>query len=282
MKIAVTGGRGFIGSHVADWAEQAGHEVFFFDKRLGYDIMNPLDALTDFGAEAVIHLAGVLGTMELFDDIEEAIRINTIGSYRIANWCLENDAQYTGILVPDVFPSIYCATKVGAQRITSALHHAKGLKVSHVTAFNAHGPGQAYGPGHPQKFGPTFSIAAWNNRPIPVWGDGSHLVDPVSVRDVARMLVDAVRFPGDVVLDGGTGVAVTVKEIAEFVLEVTKSKAGIDYLPMRIGETKTNVAATGRGWELLDWRPEFLWGHLEETVMWYKGKDYEVESGLPG
>lgn len=282
MKIAVTGGRGFIGSHVADWAEQAGHEVFFFDKRLGYDIMNPLDALTEFGAEAVIHLAGVLGTMELFDDIEEAIRINTIGSYRIANWCLENDAQYTGILVPDVFPSIYCATKVGAQRITSALHHAKGLKVSHVTAFNAHGPGQAYGPGHPQKFGPTFSIAAWNNRPIPVWGDGSHLVDPVSVRDVARMLVDAVRFPGDVVLDGGTGVAVTVKEIAEFVLEVTKSKAGIDYLPMRIGETKTNVAATGRGWELLDWRPEFLWGHLEETVMWYKGKDYEVESGLPG
>ena len=282
MKIAVTGGRGFIGSHVADFAEAAGHEVFFFDKRLGYDIMNPLDALTDFGAEAVIHLAGVLGTAELFDDIEEAIRINTVGSYRIANWCLEHDAQYTGILVPDVFPSIYCATKVAAQRLTSALHHAKGLKVSHVTAYNAHGPGQAFGPGHPQKFGPTFSVAAWNNRPIPVWGDGSHLVDPVSVRDVARMLVDATAFSDDVVLDGGTGVAVSVREIAEFVIDVTGSTAGIEYLPMRIGETKTNLPADGRGWHLLDWQPQFNWNHLRETVMWYKGKDYEVDSGLRG
>lgn len=278
MRIAVTGGKGFIGSHVARYAEAAGHQVRFFDKREGNDIMGPLDKLD--GAEAVIHLAGVLGTMELFDTVQDAIDKNVTGSYRIANWCLENDAQYVGILVPDVFPSIYCATKVGAHRITSALHQAKGLKVSHVVAFNAHGPGQAYGPGHPQKFGPTFSIAAWNNRPIPVWGDGSHLVDPVAVRDVARMLVDAVRFPGDVVFDGGTGTAVTVTEIAEKVLEFTGSTAGIDYLPMRIGETKTNVAATGRGWDLLDWRPEFSWDHLKETVDWYKGKDYEVESGF--
>lgn len=280
MKITVTGGKGFIGSHVARWAERAGHQVRFFDKRDGNDIMGDLSGLD--GSEAVIHLAGVLGTLELFDTIQDAIDKNVTGSYRIANWCLENDAQYTGILVPDVFPSIYCATKVAAHRLTSALHQAKGLKVSHVIAYNAHGPGQAYGPGHPQKFGPTFSIAAWNNRPIPVWGDGSHLVDPISVRDVARMLVDATKFSDDVVFDGGTGVAVSVQEIAKFVIEVTKSKAGIDYLPMRIGETPTNVAATGRGWELLDWRPEFLWGHLEETVMWYKGKDYEVESGLPG
>lgn len=94
------------------------------------------------------------------------------------------------------------------------------------------------------------------------------------------MLVDAVRFPEDVVFDGGTGVAVTVTEIAEKVLEFTGSKAGIDYLPMRIGETKTNVAATGQGWDLLDWRPEFSWDHLQETVNWYRGKDYEVESGF--
>ena len=278
MKITVTGGRGFIGSHVADWAEQAGHEVGFFDKRDGNDILGDLSALD--GSDAVIHLAGVLGTLELFDTIQDAIDKNVTGSYRVANWCLENDAQYTGILVPDVFPSIYCATKVAAHRITSALHHAKGLKVSHVIAYNAHGPGQAYGPGHPQKFGPTFSIAAWNNRPIPVWGDGSSLVDPVSVSDVARMLVDATGHMDDVVFDGGTGVAVTVRDIAEFVIDVTGSTAGIEYLPMRAGETPTNVAATGRGWDRLDWQPQFNWEHLRETINWYEGKDVEVESGF--
>lgn len=278
MKITITGGKGFIGSHVARWAERAGHEVRFFDKRDGNDIMGDLSALD--GSEAVIHLAGVLGTLELFDTIQDAIDKNVTGSYRIANWCLENGAQYTGILVPDVFPSIYCATKVAAHRITSALHQAKGLKVSHVIAYNAHGPGQAFGPGHPQKFGPTFSINAWNNRPIPVWGDGSALVDPVSVSDVARMLVDAVEHPDDVVFDGGTGTCVTVKEVAEFVIHLTGSTAGIQYLPMRIGETPTNRAAKGRGWDRLNWRPHFNWSHLRETVMWYKGKDYEVESGL--
>ena len=278
MKITITGGKGFIGSHVARWAERAGHEVRFFDKRDGNDIMGDLSALD--GSEAVIHLAGVLGTLELFDNIQDAIDKNITGSYRIANWCLENNAQYTGILVPDVFPSIYCATKVAAHRITSALHQAKGLKVSHVIAYNAHGPGQAYGPGHPQKFGPTFSINAWNNRPIPVWGDGSALVDPVSVSDVARMLVDATGFSNDLVFDGGTGTTVTVRDIAEFVLDVTGSTAGIDYLAMRIGETPTNVAATGKGWAQLGWRPKFSWSHLRETVMWYKGRDFEVESGF--
>lgn len=291
MKIAITGGRGFIGSHVADYAEAAGHEVGFFDRRNGHDILGDLSALE--GADAVIHLAGVLGTMELFDTISDAIDVNVHGSYRIADWCLRNDAQYVGILVPPVFPSIYCATKEAARAITTALHQAKGLKVSHVIAYNAHGAGQAYGPGHPRKFGPTFSIAAWNNRPIPIWGDGKALVDPVPVRVVARMLVDAVNHSDDAVFDGGIGIAVTVNEIAEEVLAITGSTAGIAYEPMRIGETPTNVAATGRGWDRLDWSPSDMastgstwvtdWrDSLRETVEWYRGRDDEVISGIRG
>lgn len=277
MKIAITGGKGFIGSAVVDAAERAGHDVAFCDRRDGCDIMGSLDELA--GADAVIHLAGLIGTMELFDDVQAAIDINITGSYRVMDWCLRHNAQYTGILVPDVFPSIYCATKMATARIATALHHAKGLKVSHVTAFNAHGPGQAYGPGHPQKFGPTFSINAWNNRPIPVWGNGQHLVDPVTVRDVGRMLVDACSHSDDVVFDGGTGTAVTVNDIANFVLDVTGSTAGIDYEPMRIGENAGNVAAAGLGWDRLGWRPEFRWEDLRETIMWYKGRDLVDQSG---
>lgn len=271
MRIAITGGRGFVGQHVVAAAEQAGHQVQHLDRADGNDIMGDLSSLE--GADAVIHLAGVLGTMELFDTIEEAIELNITGSYRIMKWCLENDAQYTGILVPDVFPSIYCATKVASKRIADALHHSEGLKVSHVTAYNAFGPGQKYGPGHPQKFGPTFSIHAWQNKPIPVWGDGSHLVDAIPVEQVGRMLVDAVNHSDNIVFDGGVGSTVTVGEIAEHVIAYTRSTGGIDYLPMRKGETKTNVAATGLGWERLDWRPSFSWADLDRTIDWYKGRD---------
>lgn len=284
MRIAVTGGKGFIGSHVAAWAERMGHQVGFFDRREGFDILGDLQSLE--GTDAVIHLAGVLGTMELFDDVENAVNVNTIGSLRIAQWCLEHDAQYVGILVPDVFPSIYCATKAAAHRLTTALHLAKGLRVSHVTAFNAHGPGQAYGVGHPRKFGPTFSMAAWRKEGIPIWGDGKALVDPVRAADVGRMLVDACSHGDDVVFDGGTGLAVTVNEIADYVAEVAGSSTPHAYEPMRIGEDPTgNVAAIGRGWDRLDWRPDTNWRKaLVETVLWYREPalrgQAEISSGL--
>lgn len=277
MKITITGGKGFIGSAVADAAERAGHTVAFFDKRDGNDIMGDLDALS--GADAVVHLAGLIGTAELFDDVQAAIDINITGSYRVMKWCLDHGAHYTGILVPSVFPSIYRATKDATAQLATALHHGKGLKCSSVVTFNAHGPGQAFGPGHPQKFGPTFSIAGWNNRPIPVWGDGSALIDPVSVADVGRMLVDACNHADDAVFDAGTGVAVTVEEIANFVVQRTGSTAGIEHLPMRIGETPTNVAATGRGWDRLTWQPQFSWGRIADTVDWYKGRDFVDQSG---
>lgn len=281
MQIVVTGGRGFIGSHVARYAEYANHQVRFFDRRDGNDIMGDLAAME--GADAVIHLAGVLGTKELFSTIEDAARVNVVGSARVADWCSRNNAQYVGILVPDVFPSIYCATKYGAKRITDALHDNGLLRVAHVTAYNAFGPGQAYGKGHPRKFGPTFSVAAWNNKPIPIWGDGTALVDPVPVQVVARMLVDACdpRNGDNAVFDGGIGTEVTVNEIAQMVLEITSSTAGIEYEPMRVGESPTNVAATGVGWDRLDWDPReyaSLWrDFLTETVLSYKGVPWSGE-----
>ena len=284
MEIVVTGGRGFIGSHVARYAEQAGHTVRFFDKREGNDIMGDLSALS--GADAVIHLAGVLGTMELFETVAHAAEINVVGSARIAEWCAKHGVQYTGILVPDVFPSIYCATKAGAKRITDALHDNGRLRVSHVIAYNAFGPGQAYGPGHPRKFGPTFSVAALNNQPIPIWGDGTALIDPVPVEVVARMLVDATGFGNNEVFDGGVGRAVSVNEVADEVLAITGSTGGVEHELMRIGEAPTNVAATGLGWELLDWNPaEYgaIWrDYLRVTVNSYRGVpfDGEFSSGL--
>lgn len=284
MEIVVTGGKGFIGSHVALYAHSKGHKVRFFDKRDGNDILGDLSMLR--GADAVIHLAGVLGTLELFDTIDTAVEMNVLGSARVAQWCSANQAQYVGILVPDVFPSIYCATKYGAKRITDALYAAGRLRVSHVIAYNAFGPGQAYGPGHPRKFGPTFSVAALNGKPIPIWGDGTALVDPVPVEVIARMLVDACDFPSNPVFDGGIGVAVTVNEIADLVALYASDLTGLpvqphQYEPMRVGETPTNVAAAGRGWGLLDWDPteyRLVWQkRLQETVASYRGVPLDGE-----
>jgi UDP-glucose 4-epimerase len=272
VKIAITGGSGFIGAATLRKAQDLGHEAWTFDRADGNDIMGDLRGLK--GADSVIHLAGVLGTHELFDHVQDAIDINVTGSYRIMNWCLENDANYVGITMPDAFPSIYTATKIASQRLATALHHSRGLRVSHVRAFNAYGPGQKHGPGHPQKIIPTFSSWGWREIPIPVWGDGTQTVDLIHVDDIARILVAAVDLENNETVDAGTGTPLTVNQVAGYVLEVTRSSGGVEYRDMRDGEVPTFLMAAGEGWDLLPVgvRPTFSWDRLKDTIKWYRGK----------
>jgi UDP-glucose 4-epimerase len=252
VKVAVTGAAGFIGRAVTARLAASGIEAVPFDLP-GHDIRRPLD-LGDAGH--VIHLAGILGTSELFGRVTEALTINVIGTANVLAAAADAGAGYTGITMPAVFPSVYTASKTGARELERAFHHA-GLPVSRVRAFNAYGPGQKHGPGHPQKIVPTFAAAAWAGQPIPVWGDGEQTVDLIHADDLARLLADAVRFGDDVTLDGGTGQAMTVNQVADMVLDITGSRAGVEYLPMRLGEVPAKIAAEGEGWDRLDWRPAF-------------------------
>lgn len=271
MKIAITGGSGFLGKATLAYAQSQGHDAWTFDRSDGHDILGSLKGLA--GAEAVIHLAGQLGTHELFDQIEEAIEVNVVGSLRIMEWCIENGARYVGITMPDVFPSIYTATKIASERLARALHHSRGLHVSHIRAFNAYGPGQKYGPGHPQKIIPTFATLAWQNKPIPIWGNGYQTVDLVHSDDVARMLVAAIAWGGGEVFEAGTGVAMTVNQVAEFVLRITGSTAGVQHLPMRDGEIPTYIVADDwRGWEAMGILPKHDLNRLAEVIRWYQPK----------
>lgn len=268
--IVVTGGRGFIGAATVRELENRGHNAWMFDRDAGHNIMGSLAMLQ--GADTVVHLAGVLGTAELFDNPEQAIAVNVLGAVRILDWCAENEANYVGITMPDSsWANVYQATKLCAGRLATAWHRNFDLGVSHVRAFNAYGPGQRYGAGHPQKIIPHFATLAWQGLALPIWGSGNQTVDLVHVDDVAKTLADAVVFTSDEVLDAGTGTAVTVNQVASFVNRVTGNQGGVIHLPMRPGEEPdTNIVAKGHGWEAMGWKPEFSWDRLQETVESYK------------
>jgi len=262
----VTGGHGFIGQQVCRELEARGHQTLTLD--LPYGDVRALTSIGEVGA--VIHLAGMLGTHELFDAVHLAIDVNVQGTANVLEAARKAKARYVGISMPPVFPSVYTATKLAAVGLERAYHHTHGLPVSRVRAFNAYGTGQKHGPGHPQKIVPTFATEAWAGRPIPIWGDGEQTVDLVHVDQLARMLVDALDHGDDVTFDGGTGEAFSVNEVAKMVLQVTGSPAGVEYLPMRRGEIPTQIVATGEGWERLDWRPRFDEQRFAETVEAYR------------
>jgi UDP-glucose 4-epimerase len=247
--VLVTGSSGFLGRATVRALEGRGHQVLPFDQHPppGWKVrdvrMHPLDQ-----CDAVIHLAGVLGTSELFDDPHRAVDVNVGGTAHVLTECERLGAAYVGITMPQVWANVYSATKRCALDLAEAWRRHRGLRVAHVRAFNVYGPGQAVGdgtPGHPQKIVPTFASRSWAGLPMPVWGDGSQTVDLVHVDDVAGLLVGAVEglfteavgnnpFDG-AILDAASGTSHTVLEVAEMVGHVTGCYK-VRHLPMRPGE----------------------------------------------
>ena len=273
MNVLITGSAGFIGKAVSRILTNAGHNVRPFDRVSGSDVKNKYcchEAMR--GMDAVIHLAGVLGTDELFDEVQTAIDINIKGAVNILDACVAHGAKYIGITMLPVFPSIYTATKISSQRFATAYHHNYGMPVTHVRAFNAFGPGQAHGPGHPRKIIPALSVEGWSNIPLKIWGDGEQTVDLIHVNQIARIFLDALeKAPGqDEVIDAGTGEAWSVNQVADFVLDITGSISGVEHLPMRRGETPTNVVASGEGWDYLTELPRLDRIELMKTIVAYR------------
>lgn len=271
MRVLVTGGNGFIGSPVCDTLRAFDHEPVSFDRKAGHDIVDRAgvwNAVED--VDAVIHLAGVLGTHELFDSVRTAIDVNIGGSLNVIQACADQGKPLVNITMPAVFPSIYTATKLSVRQFLKAYAHDAGLRFAEVCAYNAFGPGQAHGHGHPQKIVPTFAVNGWAGTPIPVWGDGLQGVDLIHVDQVADVLVNALELVDGDIYDAGSGQMFTVRWVAELVRRHTGKRSDIEYLPMRRGEVPTQIMAKGAGWSKLRKRPSFNIDDLLDTIDAYR------------
>lgn len=269
MSILITGSAGFLGTHLIDEINRRGIQYGHYDLSDGNDIRDPEAVMAAVeGHTTVIHLAGMLGTDELFDTVSDAIDINIKGTANILQACLQHHAGFVGITMPQCWDNIYQATKGAALKIAHAYNRHYGVPVSHVRAFNAYGEGQHLKP--VQKIIPTFSDRAWRGLPIPIWGDGTNTVDMIYAGDIGRMLADAITFGDREIFDAGTGQPMTVNDIANLILTHTGSQAGIEHLPMRRGEHQVDIAASGEGWTKLDWQPTFDGEAFTRTVNSYR------------
>ncbi|CAA9328491.1 MAG: dTDP-glucose 4,6-dehydratase [uncultured Nocardioidaceae bacterium] len=290
MRAVVVGGAGFLGGAIAEELLRRGDSVVVFDELVSTErcaaVFGPgaveiaaadmLDAaaLSDAfsGADEVYHLAGILGTSELEERVQDAIISNIAGAVGVFEAAIECRVPRVFFPAkPNVWRNTYTITKYAAEQFAQMYAATGQVAIPTLRYFNGYGPRQCLGP--VRKLVPTFVAQALSGLPLTVYGDGQQTVDMIYSRDLARHTVDFTRsgYIGEPV-DLGRGVEMSVLDVASAVNRVVGSDAGIVHLPMRRGETpSTHLVADNRPLERLLGPLHFtdFTTSLEETVVWY-------------
>ena len=268
MRVLITGGAGFIGSHLADHYVNAGHTVILLDNfstgahtniahlegsvtTIDGDIRNVevINQLTK-DSDLVLHMAAALGVNTILESPLESMSTNITGSEVVLNAAAQhkkriiiastseiygknpkqplNETDDRVVGAPQKIRWTYSDAKAIEEAMAFALHHEKKLAVTTVRLFNTVGPRQT---GRYGMVVPRFVHAALKNEPLTIYGDGTQSRVFCHVADAVAAIAKIAATDatiGDVYNVGGTG-EVTIKQLAEQVLSVTGSKSPITY-----------------------------------------------------
>lgn len=253
MNILVTGGAGFIGRYVCRNLIERGHSVIVYDnfKPDFYNALYLCGCVQDtlklwkaiVGCDAVIHLAGVLGTAETVNDPMLPVNVNISGSLAVFEACRQFGKKAVYIAVGNHFMNnSYSITKTTAERFALMYNAEHGTKIAIVRGLNVYGPYQKVKP--VRKVIPNFIMPALRNENIVVYGDGSQVMDFIYASDAAEILTRALLMEHgiyDRIFEAGSGRRTTINDIAEMVVKISGSKSTIEHVPMRAGEIQNSV-----------------------------------------
>ncbi|GAB4118751.1 MAG: SDR family oxidoreductase [Roseiflexaceae bacterium] len=291
MNILVTGGAGFIGSHLVEWLVHQGHHVRVFDnfssgsrKRfilnsehvtiIEGDIRNfgELQQATN-GVEYVFHLAAMVSVLQSVEQPIEAEQINSLGSLHVLEAARQAKAKRVVMasscaiygnttqvptnetVEPDPL-SPYATSKLAAEnlgRLYTRLYEAEAVS---LRFFNVYGPRQD--PNSPYAAViPRFAQMLLHGQQPTIYGDGEQSRDFVFVGDIVGALWAAATTPqaAGQSLNVGTGVAVSIRELTTLIGEVLGIPVNPIYAPARSGEVRHSCADPSLLEQLTGFRP---------------------------
>jgi UDP-glucose 4-epimerase len=303
MRTLVTGGGGFIGSHVVDRLVAAGHDVVVVDLRppqrpdVGHipaDI-NDLDALVDAfaGADAVFHLAAYADVNDVSRDPVDATDANVVGVAKVWEACRRNNVGravlastvwvYNGAAADgdgpldedaafklDDMGHLYTSSKVAAEMVA---HSYRTLYGQEFTILRY---GIPYGPRMRDSLViPKFVGMALRGEPLTIQGDGSQYRNYVYVEDLAQAHVLALRPEASnqtFNLEGRE--KISIRSMVDSIGEVLGRPVDVTYTPARTGDYGGREISAGKAERVLGWRADVPFAEgLRRYVDWHLARD---------
>ncbi len=281
MKVLVTGGTGFIGSHVVEALHAGGYQPIVMTRQQQKDskdgILYVLGDLMDYEVveetiarcDGIIHLAGILGTTESISLPELFVRTNVLGSLNVFDACRSFKKPCIYVSVGNVDDNnMYAITKHTAERLALMYNKEHGTEIVPVRVYNVYGERQKAEP--IKKLIPSAVEAALRNEPITIFGGGSQQNDFVYVKDVAANLLKALdlqEFAPQNVYELGTCIATPVKLVAETIIRLANSQSQVVVKGDRRAGENTGLLIAKRE-KLIDSKFDFtpLETGLEQTI----------------
>ena len=308
MRLLITGGAGFIGSHLCERLTAEGQDVLCVDdfitgsmanieplqasdrfRLIRHDITRPLEI--DGALDAVLHFASPASPIDYLKYPIPTLKVGALGTHNAlgiakakrARFLLASTSEVYGDPLVNPQPEsywgnvncigprgVYDEAKRFAEAITMAYHRAHGVDTRIARIFNTHGPRMRQDDG---RVVPTLAGQALRGEPLTLFGDGSQTRSFCYIDDLVdgllALLETDVRDPVNL----GNPHEMTVRELAEHVLRLTGSKSPIVFKPLPQDDPKVRRPDITRAERLLRWKPRVeLDAGLRRTIDWLRGE----------
>lgn len=291
MRVVVTGGAGFIGSHLCERFLHEGHEVVCVDNfitgtyaniepflasprftLITHDVSKPL--YLDGPVDAVLHFASPASPIDYLRYPIQTLKVGSLGTHNALGLARAKNARfllastsevygdpqvhpqsedYWGHVNPIGVRGVYDEAKRFAEALTMAYHRCHGLRTHIARIFNTYGPRMRLDDGRAL---PNFMGQALRGEPITVYGDGSQTRSFCYIDDLVEGLIKLLwtDYPEPVNL--GNPEEVTILEFAREIIELTGGKSEIVFRPLPQDDPKVRRPDITRARQLLGWEPK--------------------------
>lgn len=307
-KVLVTGGAGFIGSHIVDGLVDLGANVVVLDnlfrgnlknliksqgkiKFIKGDITNEedLDLALD-GVDCISHQAALISVPESMSKPLEYNNVNVTGALKLflkaknvgikRIVCASSSSVYGE---RDNFPekecdetkpiSPYAATKLIVEKNSQVFNQSYDMEIINLRYFNVFGPRQSLDDEYAVVI-PKFINCLLNDKASPIYGDGNQERDLIYINNVVDINIKCLEQESvnSEVFNVGLGIPNSVNNLFKSLKDIIGSDLEPNYLPSRVGDVRKTHACMQRAKELLNFssKIDFVQG-LKETVKWFKG-----------